>query len=144
MLRQSIERELPHTPALLFDIAADVSSYPEFLPWWIAVRVRDRDESGYCTDQVLGLGPVRMTFSSKTTLDPPSRIDVSSTDRAFRTFRLSWLFEPLQGKGCRVGLAIDLDLRSRLLQALLEGFARDTAGEIMSAFEARADRLYGS
>jgi coenzyme Q-binding protein COQ10 len=143
VLRQSIERELPYTPGQLFDIAADVSTYPEFLPWWIAVRVRDRNETGYCTDQVLGLGPVRMTFASTTVLDPPSRIDVASSDRAFRQFRLSWLFHPLRATACRVGLAIELDLRSRLLQALLEGFARDTAGDIMSAFESRADRLYG-
>jgi len=141
MLSQSIERRLPYSAEQLFDIAADVERYPEFLRSWMAVRVRDRQACGYCTDQVLGFGPVRVGFASETKLQRPGRIEVSSTDAAFRHFALTWVFEPEAGAGCRARLAVDLDLRSRLLQSLLERIMPDTVEETMTAFEARAKDL---
>jgi coenzyme Q-binding protein COQ10 len=144
MLRPSIERELPYTPEQLFDIAADVGRYPEFLPWWIAVRVRGLNDDGYCTDQVLGLGPARMTFASRTTLDRPRRIDVTSNDPAFQQFNISWLFERRPNVGCLVSLSVDLKLRSPLLQTFLELAVPDATSDIILAFEARVRQLYGA
>lgn len=143
MLRQTIERRLPYSADQLFDIAADVERYPEFLRWWIAVRVRDACPERYCTDQVLGLGPLRIRFTSETRLARPSRIEVISNDPAFRHFGLSWAFDPQSGGGCCASLSVELELRSRLLQAILEGVLPDTAGETMAAFEARARQLCG-
>ncbi len=143
MLRQSLERSLPYDAEQLFDIAADVERYPEFLRWWVAARVREVEPNGYCTDQVLGLGPLRTRFTSKTRLERPTRIDVISGDSAFRRFSLSWTFEPLAAGGCLVRLSVDLELRSRLLQVILDRAMPDTTGETMAAFEARAHRLCG-
>lgn len=142
MLRESVERGLPYSPEQLFDIAADVERYPEFLRWWIAARVRDLQANGYCTDQILGLGPVRINFESQTTLDRPRRIEVFSNDSAFQHFRVCWLFEPRRDASCRVTLSVNLELRSRLLQTIVEHVTPDTASDIMLAFEARARRLY--
>lgn len=143
MRRQCIERELPYSPEQLFDIAADVERYSEFLGGWIAARVRERHAHGYCTEQILGVGPVRIQFVSRTELDRPSRIDVYSDDAAFRRLRISWLFEARPDASCRVSLCVDLQLRSRLLQAILEQVTPDRSAEMMAAFEARARQLYG-
>lgn len=134
---------LDYTPEQLFDLAADVERYPEFLPWWIATRVRKREGNVYYTDQVVGFGTFRERFGSKTLLQRPERIDVTSTDRVFRSFGLTWFFEPLPGTGCRVELLVDLELRSILAQELFRRTINRMVGSIMSAFEARAHRLYG-
>lgn len=134
---------LPYQPEQLFDLAADVERYPEFLPWWVAVRVRKREGNAYYTDQMVGLAMVRRRFQSKTVLFRPERIDVTSTDGPIRKLHLTWLFDPLPDYGCRVSLAVDLELRSPLIQELFAGAIRRTVGSIVSAFEARARRLYG-
>lgn len=134
---------LPYMPEQLFDLAADVERYPEFLPWWIAARVRKREVNVYYTDQVVGFGLVRERFGSKTVLQRPERIDVISTDRMFRKFHLTWVFEPLPVNGCQVALSVDLELRSKLIRSLFGRAIIRTVGSIMSAFEARAHRLYG-
>lgn len=141
MLSQSVGRRLAYSAEQLFDIAADVERYPEFLRSWMAVRVRDRQAAGYCTDQVLGFGPMRVGFASETKLHRPGRIEVSSTDAAFRHFTLTWVFETEAGAGCLATLTIDIELRSRLLQRLLERIMPDTVEETMTAFEARAREL---
>ncbi|WP_165802959.1 type II toxin-antitoxin system RatA family toxin [Pelagivirga sediminicola] len=135
--------ELDYMPDQLFDLAADVERYPEFLPWYIAAKVRKREGNIYFSDQVVGIRVFRARFGSKTVLQRPERIDVTSTDRMFRTFALAWVFEPLPDNRCRVKLLVDLELRSRLAQDLFRGTIAGAAGSIVSAFEARAHRLYG-
>jgi len=142
MLSQKVERWLPYRPEQLFDLAADVERYPEFLRWWLAARVREREASAYRTDQVLGVGPIRVRFASKTVLHRPQRIDVTSDEWPFRQFRLSWTFEPHLGDGCWVSLVAQLELRSRLFQGVVARVLPAVTADIISAFEARARRLY--
>lgn len=142
MLRETIERRLPFSSEQLFDLAADVERYPEFLRWWIAARIGERHANVYYTDQALGLGPIRIRFTSKTVLHRPRSIDVTSNDSVFRHFKLTWLFDSEPDDGCRVGLTVELELRSRLLQAMAEHVLSNTPSDIVAAFEAQARRLY--
>jgi coenzyme Q-binding protein COQ10 len=142
MLKQKAERVLrPYRPEDLFDLAADVERYPEFLPWWIAARIRARAGSVYTTDQILGLGPLRVRFGSKTVLDRPTRIDVTSDDAPFRRFALVWTFAPVAKDGCRVSLSAELELNSLLLERVVERILPKIVADIMAAFDVRAHDL---
>lgn len=143
MLRQTVERVLAYTPEQLFDLVADVERYPDFLPWWTSARIGKREEAAYCTDQVVRFWIVRRRFRSRTVLERPNRIEVASTDRLFRRFTIRWAFEPAPGSSCRVRLSVDLALRSRHLQTLADIAFGDAAGQMISAFEDRARRVYG-
>jgi len=142
MPKHEAQSKLAYQPEQLFDLAADVERYPEFLPWWIAARVRKREGNVYFSDQVVGFGVFRERFGSKTVLHRPDRIDVTSTDGMFRNFSLNWLFGPLPDNECRVELQVDLELRSNLVQNLFHRVILRSVGSIMSAFEARAHQLY--
>jgi coenzyme Q-binding protein COQ10 len=143
MPSHEVHRLLGYTAEQLFDLVADVDRYPEFLPWWIEARVRERDGDVYYTDQLVGFGPVRERFVSKTVLRRPARIDVTSSDRPFQHFHLVWLFDPVSAKACRVDLKADIEFRSRILRDV---FGWRLAGEtrrIIAAFQSRADQFYG-
>ena len=142
MLGHRVHCSLPYTRDQLFDLAADVERYPDFVPWWVAARVRKREGNVYYTDQVIRFAIVRKRFESKTILQRPERIDVTSTDGSVRNLHLTWLFYPQPENGCQVSLSIELDLRSQLLQDLFAQAMIRAVGPIMSAFEAQAHRLY--
>lgn len=142
MLTQSAERLLHYRDEQLFDLVADIERYPEFLRWWIMARIRKRQDNVYYTDQILGLGPIRLRFGSKTELRRPKRIDVTSDEPPFRQFKLSWIFESCPGARCRVKLIAALELRSHVLQRLVARVLPATIADIIAAFEARANRLY--
>ena len=133
---------LPYRAEQLFDLAADVERYPEFLPGWVAARVLKREGNVYYTDQVIRFAMVRQRFRSKTVLRRPERIDVTATDGPVRNLHLTWHFDALPDGECQVSLTADLELRSRPIQDLFGRAASRTVGSIMSAFEARARRLY--
>lgn len=144
-LRMSVHEarcSLPYRRDQLFDLAADVERYPDFVPWWVAARVRKREGSVYYTDQVVRFAMVRKRFGSKTTLRRPERIDVTASDGAIRNLHLTWLFEPRPDNLCQVSLAVELELGPRLIEDLFAQAMTHGVEPIMSAFEARAHRLY--
>lgn len=143
MMSQSVERVLPYERELLFDIAADVERYPEFLPSWSAARITKREADAYWTDQMIGLGPLRARFGSKTTLSRPERIDVISSEAPFRLFRLSWTFEPRPDGRTRVSLAAQFDMRSGLLERIVKPILGAMIAETIAAFETRAAGAHG-
>jgi coenzyme Q-binding protein COQ10 len=137
-----VERRLPYSAEQLFDLAADVESYPEYLPWWISAHIRERASNEYRTDQVLGFGPIRVSFGSKTILQRPKRIYVTSSDFPFRQFRLSWMFEPRSGPTCTVTVFAQFELRIAALQWICDRVLPTSILDIMTAFETRAASLY--
>jgi coenzyme Q-binding protein COQ10 len=142
VLSERVDRILPYSPEQLFDLAADVERYPEFLHWWITARVRRREAEVYCTDQVLGIGPVRIGFESRTVFRRPERIDVTSNEPPFRKFKLSWVFDSRPGGRCRVTLMAELEFRSHLLERLVDKMVSAGMNDIIASFVARAQRLY--
>src|SRR5262245_15084160 len=135
-------RTLPFSPQQLFDIAADVERYPEFLPGWISARVYRRQGDVYYTDQVLRFSVFRERFSSRTALQPPARIDVTSTDGPFRFFELTWTFQPEPRGLCRVALTVSMIFHSRLVETAFGAVVESQIGALMSAFERWARTLY--
>lgn len=143
MSSHEAQLELDYKPEQLFDLAADIESYPEFLPGYFATRITRHEGNVYCCDQIVGFRTFRKHFHSRTVLQRPERIVVTSDDRLFRKFELTWRFAPLPHGGCRVSFLVELELRPRLAQDLFRRTIGHTVGSIMSAFEARADQLYG-
>lgn len=134
---------LPYTCEQAFDLAADIERYPEFMTGWISARLLRRECNVCYVDQVVGLGPVRLQFTSKAVLHRPERIDVTSAEAPFRLFSLSWRITPVASAACRVGVAVEIEMRSRITQGVIGRILPAAMDDIIAAFEARAHRLYG-
>lgn len=129
--------------ARLFELAADIESYPGFIPWCRSARVLSRDGAVWEVDNHFGAGPVDVTFRSRAVPTPPERLEITSTDGPFRRFRLVWTFTPLPGGGCRVAADYAIEFRSPLL-GLLGGLgAAEVARQTMARFRARAKSIHG-
>jgi len=133
---------LPYRCEQMFDLAADIERYPEFLAGWISARIRNREGNTCQVDQVVGFGPLRLQFASTAVLQPSHQIDVSSTDPRFRKYSLSWLIEEAPTRGCQVSVTVDLELKSRLLQLVVNRLLPAAVDDIVAAFRARAHAIY--
>jgi coenzyme Q-binding protein COQ10 len=135
---------LPYTCEQAFDLAADIERYPEFLRGWVSARIQRRESNIWYVEQVVGLGPFRWQFISKAVLHRPERIEVTSTESPFRLFSLSWLIAAMPSAGCRVSVVASLELQSRIMQRIVNQLLPAAVDDIISAFEARAHRVYGA
>ena len=137
------QRLLPYTPEQLFDLVADVERYPEFLPWCLAARIRERSANTITADLLIGFRMVRERFTSRVVLDRPGRIDVSYAEGPFRYLSNHWNFIPQPGGKCLIDFEVDFEFRSRMLQKLIEVLFNEAVKRMVGAFEARARQLYG-
>lgn len=139
----SAQRVLQYTPEQVFDLVADVESYPAFLPFWQEATVSDRKGNVYYTDQVLLIGPAAQSVRSETVLSRPKRIDVRALKGPFRDFAIRWSFKPMPDERCRVDCSLAVNSESLLLQSLLGVVVAPAAHDIVTAFEKRARDVYG-
>jgi coenzyme Q-binding protein COQ10 len=137
-------RRLPYSAEQLFDLVADVERYPEFLPWCLAARIRERKENTITADLLIGFKMVRERFTSRVVLDRPKRIDVSYSEGPFRYLNNHWIFLPQDDGGCVIDFYVDFEFRSRMLQKIIGLLFNEAVRRMVGAFEARARQLYGS
>ena len=148
MPSHSETRILPYTPQQMYDLVADVRSYPEFLPWTAAARVRSEKPVGdtvvMLADLVISFRVFRESFGSRVILHPDERrIETSYIDGPFKHMDSVWTFADAPGGGVEVGFSVDFEFKSRLLQGAAGMFFNDAMQRIVRAFERRAATLYG-
>lgn len=140
-------RVLPHSAQKMYDLVADVASYPEFLPWTAAARIRSVTDKGdhreMLADLVISFKVFRETFGSRVLLwDEAMKIDTAYIDGPFKHMESRWQFRDVEG-GCEVSFNVDFEFKNRLLQGASGMFFNEAMQRIVRAFERRANALYG-
>ncbi|EPY01300.1 type II toxin-antitoxin system RatA family toxin [Magnetospirillum fulvum] len=138
------KRILPYAPEKLYAMVADVERYPDFLPWCVASRIRRREGNVFFADLVIGFKMVRERFTSKVTLDPNHRVDVTYTEGPFHYLNNHWVFNPMPDGTTEIDFYVDFEFRSKLLQTLIGALFNEAVRLMVSAFERRARQLYGA
>jgi coenzyme Q-binding protein COQ10 len=147
MPMHSETRTLPYSARQMYDLVADVESYPEFLPWCSAARIRGRlaagDHEVMDADLVISFKVFRERFGSRVTLWPELlKIDTEYLDGPFRYMESTWRFAETEG-GCEVHFDVDFEFRNRVLQGVIGVVFNDAMQRVVRAFERRAAALYG-
>lgn len=149
MPTHSETRELPYTAQQMYDLVADVASYPEFLPWTAAARIKSRDDKGdyevMDADLVISFKVFRERFSSRVVLWPlAKKIDTEYLDGPFKFMKSNWHFEDRPEGGCNVHFFVDFEFRNAILQKIIGVVFNEAMMRVVRAFEKRADALYGT
>ena len=141
-------RRVRHSAEQMFDLVADVESYPQFVPLCKALKIRQRNTKPDGTevivaDMTVSFKLVREAFTSRVTLDRANKIIlVEYLQGPFSKLENRWTFAA-NGDDCDVTFFINYEFKSRML-ALLMGAMFDTAFQrFAAAFEKRADQVYG-
>jgi coenzyme Q-binding protein COQ10 len=143
MTVHSEQRIIPFRPEQIFDLVADVRSYPEFLPWCVGARIREASGTLIVADLMIGYKMVRERFTSKVTLNREAcRIDVEYADGPFKYLDNHWIFHD-HPEGCLVDFHVDFEFRSALLQKIIATLFNEAVKRMVGAFEIRAHALYG-
>jgi ribosome-associated toxin RatA of RatAB toxin-antitoxin module len=137
---RQVERSaiVPFTPEAMFDLVADVESYPQFLPGCRGSRIHHQEHGEVVASIALAQGPLNTEFRTRNRLDRPSRISMVLEDGPFSELQGNWEFSPLGENGCRVYLNIRFGFQSRALDLLLGPPFEAICNGLMDAFVKRA------
>lgn len=142
MRHLSFERHVPHKPEAMFDLVADLESYPRFIPNCTAMEVR-RDRDGAQLARItIAFGPITQSYTSRVESERPARISARAVDGPFSHLDSTWTFEP-EGQGTCVRFTIDFQISNIVIRAVAEPAFAAKQTEIVEAFLSEAQRRYG-
>ena len=142
-------RHVRHGATDMFDLVADVESYPRFVPLCESLAVRSRQSDGgrevLIATMTVAYKIVRESFTTRVALDREAlSIRAEYLDGPFRYLENVWRFEP-EGRGdCIVRFAIDYEFRSRAMSLVMGAVFDRAFRKFTEAFESRADVVYGT
>ncbi len=146
----STKRRVRHSVSDMFDLVADMESYPQFVPLCRSLKVRNRVPKGEgveiaLSEMTVAYKLIHETFTTRVTMDRPNmQILVEYLHGPFSHLQNRWAFRPVGEDACDVEFFISYEFSSRML-AMLMGAMFDMAfRRFADAFERRADQVYGN
>ena len=128
--------------AEMYELVADVESYPVFLPWCRAVEVALRETERTIATLHVDFRGVRQAFTTENTQRHGERIAMRLVRGPFRHLEGEWRFVQLGEAGCRVDFALAYQLANPVLQRLAGPVFDHIANTFVDAFVRRADALH--
>ncbi len=150
MPRFHTSRIVSHPAAAMFNLVADVESYPKFLPLCRDLKVRGRSllpdgREVLVADMQVGYRAIRESFTSRVTLDRDKReILVEYISGPFRHLENRWKFNEVKANSSAVEFDIAYELKNRAFALLVGGMFEAAFRRFADAFESRADLVYGA
>lgn len=135
-------------PEDLFDLVADVRSYPDFVPFIAAMRVVGEGwaREGVKTltaETAVGYKFLRERFTTHVVLDRPRlKIDVSYLSGPFEALANHWIFERLPDGSTMMDFCVEYEFRNPAMRLLFESARGTAAHMILDAFAKEAQRRY--
>jgi coenzyme Q-binding protein COQ10 len=142
------KHSIAHSADDMFALVARVEDYPKFLPLCEELTVKRREHRNgsevLIATMTVGYGMINENFTTGVHLDRTARtILVEYLDGPFTFLENRWHFEPRGPGHCEVDFYIAYAFRSRLFERLVGGLFGRAVERYTTAFEVRADVIYG-
>lgn len=141
-----VERSVlvPYSANEMFGLVADIKSYPKFLPWCSATRVRPQNDGSIEATVEIDYRGVRSQFTTLNEHEAPSEIRMTLVEGPFRRLWGEWKFTPLRDDACKVHLCLHFQFATGLIGRVIAPVFEGIANSLVDAFSRRAESVYGS
>ena len=78
-----VARRVARAIAPVFELIADIESYPRFMPGWREARIIGRAERRQVVWQTVSLAGIRVGFVSAAAIDRPHHLEIRSDEARF-------------------------------------------------------------
>ena len=124
----------------------DIEKYPEFVPWCIEGKIRDKNESQdlitFNGDLKVGKSILNETFSSHVSyFKEKDKIIVTNLDGPLKHLKNEWTFKQINNV-TQLEFFIDFELRNPVLNSIMKKSFELGLNKIAKSFEERAIKLY--
>jgi ribosome-associated toxin RatA of RatAB toxin-antitoxin module len=126
----------------MFDLVADMESYPKFLPWCAGASIVSRERDRVCGRiEVARLG-IHQAFTTCNRFEAGKHMQIDLLDGPFRKLTGAWSFLALRENACKVELELDFELSGGLIDKAFGAVFHQLANTMVDAFCKRADEVY--
>jgi ribosome-associated toxin RatA of RatAB toxin-antitoxin module len=101
----------------MYDLVADIESYPEFLPWCGGAGIVSHDEKQVVASIKIAYHKIHKTFTTRNVLQPGASMEMQLVEGPFRHLHGLWRFESCGGPCAGTGVWQYRQYACRKLQA---------------------------
>lgn len=141
-----------YTPEQLFNLVADVNSYPEYLPFCASTLVHTNTPTHMLADMTLAYKAFSGTFQSNITKDFPNKIFIEQSHGQLKYLHSTWEFQqstlqnsqPTSHPITYINFNIDFEANSWLIGKMISPILESLGDLMMQSFLDRAKHIYGA
>lgn len=141
----------PYSAIQLFDLVADIESYPQFIPFCHASHKQVLSPSQVQGTLMIKKGFLNLSFTTENTLQnsqAPASIKMQLQNGPFKTLNGVWLFKPLDGddlnaQGSSITLDLTYEIQNGFMQSVLSATFEMLMQMMVNAFCQEAVKRFG-
>ncbi len=135
---------LPHSARQLYELVADIESYPAFLPRCHRAQIVRQTESEVVATLGIKFAGLDLSFSTLNTLTPYEHIQLALHKGPFNRLNGDWRFEALSDSASKVSLTMDFEFDSLFGKTVISSAFQSIVAAQFDAFQHRAQMQYGA
>jgi ribosome-associated toxin RatA of RatAB toxin-antitoxin module len=134
---------LPYTAREMYDLVADVESYPQFLPWCSGAKILSQDREHAIAAIDISYLKLHKTFTTRNALQPARSMELQLVQGPFSHLHGLWRFDDLDDNNSRISFDIEFDFSNRAVELALGPVFGGIANSLVENFRRRAMNVYG-
>lgn len=141
LIRKSVL--VPYSVERMFALVADVTAYPQFMPWCGGARSTLEPDGRTRATLDIDYRGVRSSFTTLNVIRPPESLVMHLVDGPFTRLEGEWRLAPLGEEAAKVEFQLEYQFASNVLGKLVAPVFDGIARSFIDAFTRRAESLYG-
>jgi ribosome-associated toxin RatA of RatAB toxin-antitoxin module len=134
---------VPYSAHQMFELVADIPSYPKFLPWCGGARIDSTQGDEVIAAIDIAYSGVHRTFSTRNLLQRDKMMEIQLLEGPFSYLQGFWQFKALDEQSCKISLDLEFDVANRIVGLALTPVFSNIANQLVDRFHRRATELYG-
>lgn len=132
---------VPFSAKQMYELVDGITQYQTFLPWCVKSEELERDDKSVTATLTISAQGLEKSFTTKNTLTPHSRIDLSLVDGPFSHLDGHWLFTDT-AEGCKVDFELSFDIANKMLAMFIGPLFEKVASSMLDAFCDKAQKVF--
>lgn len=132
-----------HSAEEMYQLVADIKTYPEFLPWCAATTILKSSDDEIEAKIVIAYKGINKSFSTRNVLVPAKSMEMHLLDGPFDDLQGLWRFDVLDQSACKVSLNLEFEFSSKIIAMTMGRVFNEIAGSLVDSFCQRANSIYG-
>jgi ribosome-associated toxin RatA of RatAB toxin-antitoxin module len=134
---------VPYSAHQMFDLVADIPSYPKFLPWCGGARITSAQGDEVIAAIDIAYSGVHRTFSTRNLVQRDKMMEIQLLEGPFSYLQGFWQFKALDEQSCKISLDLEFEVANRIVGLALTPVFSNIANQLVDRFHRRATELYG-
>ncbi|WP_372523444.1 type II toxin-antitoxin system RatA family toxin [Sulfuricaulis sp.] len=134
---------VPYSAHQMFELVADIPSYPKFLPWCGGARIVSTEGDEVIAAIDIAYSGVHRTFSTRNLLQRDKMMEIQLLEGPFSYLQGFWQFKALDEQSSKISLDLEFDVANRIVGLALTPVFSNIANQLVDRFHRRATELYG-